>query len=105
MSFWWLTSQTTLALVTAPQTVNQAYGIDGSEIKLQKVLGGGSFGTVHRATVREKTVAAKVFHHQEMAPEAYDDFLNEVEILRLVVRMDKDSHSRELVANSGLRLP
>jgi hypothetical protein len=46
------------------------------------VLGGGSYGSVHRATVREKTVAAKVFHHQEITPEAYDDFVNEVEILR-----------------------
>jgi serine/threonine protein kinase len=68
------------------KTVNQTYAIEASEVKLIKVLGGGSFGNVYLANVREQTVAAKVFHHQEMTAEAYDDFVNEVEILRFVWR-------------------
>lgn len=63
------------------KTINQSNGILSQEVLLGKVLGTGSYGTVYKGTVRGTPVAIKVLHHQEMTPDAYDDFVSELEIL------------------------
>lgn len=63
------------------RALDSAYTIESNEIKLIHAIGHGGFGVVYQGLIRNKTVAVKLFHNQDLSVEALNDFCNEVEIL------------------------
>lgn len=51
------------------------------EVERGAVLGDGSFGTVYKGKCREKDVAVKVLHKQDLDAKTLDAFRKEVEIM------------------------
>jgi serine/threonine protein kinase len=63
------------------EITKHTHQIAPQEIKLVRVLGHGSFGTVYHGIVRGKDVAIKILHNRDVEDEILDNFCNEVEII------------------------
>lgn len=57
------------------------FEINPSEIDIHHILGDGSFGSVYKGRCRQKDVAVKILHKQELDQDELQSFKHEVEIL------------------------
>lgn len=66
--------------ILLPPQISQ-FEIKPEEIEIHHILGDGSFGSVYKGRCRQKDVAVKVLHNQELNQAELASFKHEVEVL------------------------